>query len=131
MCLLGRLAQLDRASHHNACAAVPRSAAESAQAHPSADTSCPGTAKPDQSGLRECLQGVGTLQLLAKSFISPQDIMYISVGRWHASNCDGVSSKFASILDGIGRFAQEHAATIPNIYFSPSPFDHVACGSDK
>lgn len=77
------------------------------------------------------LQGIGTLQLLAKSLVAPQDIMYISVGRWHASNCDGVGSKFASILDGIGRFAQENAATIPNIFFSPSPFDHVACGADK
>lgn len=78
-----------------------------------------------------CLQGIGTLQLLAQSFVAPQDILYISVGRWHANNCEGVGSKFASILKQIGQFAQEHAASIPNIFFSASPFDHVMCGPDR
>lgn len=77
------------------------------------------------------VQGIGTLQLLQKSFVAPQDVMYISVGRWHANNCEGVSSSLAGILENIGRFAQDNAATIPNIFFSPSPFDHVVCGPDK
>lgn len=79
----------------------------------------------------QTLQGIGTLQLLAKSFVAPQDVMYISVGRWHANNCEGVGPNFASILEQIGQFAREHAATIPNIFFSASPFDHVACGPAK
>jgi hypothetical protein len=74
---------------------------------------------------------MGTLQLLARSFVAPQDILYISVGRWHANNCEGVGPKFVPILTQIGQFAKEHSESIPNIIYSPSPFDHVVCGPDK
>lgn len=78
-----------------------------------------------------CLQGMGTLQLLAQSFVAPQDVLYISVGRWHANNCEGVGPNFVPILTQIGQFAREHAESIPNIFYSPSPFDHVVCGPNK
>lgn len=77
------------------------------------------------------VKGIGTLQLLNRSFVAPQDILYISVGRWHANNCEGVGSNFPSILRQIGRFARDTADTLPNILFSPSPFDHVQCGAKR
>jgi len=77
------------------------------------------------------LQGTGTLQLLKSSFAAPQDIIYISVGRWHANNCEGVGPQLASIFTQIGRFSQDNAEALPNIFFSPSPFDHVECGPNK
>lgn len=81
--------------------------------------------------LCDWLQGIGTLELLQRSFVAPQDIIYVSVGRWHANSCEGVSANLPSILTNIGRFARDNAASLPNFFFSLSPFDHLQCAPNR
>jgi hypothetical protein len=53
------------------------------------------------------LQEPGTLQLLHRNFTTPEDIMYISVGRWHANNCEGIHPSYAEMMEAVAKYVQQ------------------------
>jgi hypothetical protein len=52
------------------------------------------------------LQDPGTLQLLHSFFAAAHDIFYISFGRWHSNNCDGVDASYSDALERLGAYLQ-------------------------
>jgi hypothetical protein len=51
-------------------------------------------------------QKPATLQLLAGGLADPQDVLFISFGRWHSNNCGGVDKAYAQALHTVGAFLQ-------------------------
>jgi hypothetical protein len=59
------------------------------------------------TGAPLCLQEPGTLQLLHRNFTAPDDIVYISVGRWHANNCEGIHPSYAEMMEAVAQYVQQ------------------------
>jgi hypothetical protein len=53
------------------------------------------------------VQEPGTLQLLHRNFTTPEDIVYISVGRWHANNCEGIHPSYAEMMEAVAKYVQQ------------------------
>ncbi|WIA16302.1 hypothetical protein OEZ85_013003 [Tetradesmus obliquus] len=69
----------------------------------------------------------GTLQLLHSFFAAAHDIFYISFGRWHSNNCDGVDASYADALEALGGYLQDQRPTFPNVFFAAPLHDHTSC----
>ncbi|KAF6253109.1 hypothetical protein COO60DRAFT_466846 [Scenedesmus sp. NREL 46B-D3] len=69
----------------------------------------------------------GTLQLLHQSFTAPQDVVYISVGRWHANNCQGIHPSYAKTLEAVAKYVQASRSTLPQVLWGAVPHDHTKC----
>ncbi|KAF8056213.1 lysA [Scenedesmus sp. PABB004] len=72
-------------------------------------------------------QSPGTLQLLHANFTTPEDAVYVSIGRWHANNCEGTHPSYAASLEKIGAYAQANAGSFPPLVFGVAPHDHTKC----
>lgn len=67
---------------------------------------------------RACLviaaQDPGALQLLHTFFAASHDIFYISFGRWHSNNCDGIDAAYTESLETVGAYLQVRC-TVQNV----------------
>jgi hypothetical protein len=53
------------------------------------------------------VQAPGTLDvLLAAGLLALQDVVYVSFGRWHANNCEGVHPSYIDALTHFGSFVK-------------------------
>lgn len=70
----------------------------------------------------------GVLELLRDGLASPDDVFYVTFGRWFVHNCRKFeASAFNASLTRLADYHEANRARWPNVLFAVPPFDHSPC----